>query len=79
MTDSEEARMNKRMIDRAERTVVRERNKLQTMEKKLLAEIKGLAKQSKHVETILTGGRVQPKSWSKTLCEHDIRSMFTST
>ena len=45
----EEARANKRMIDRAERTVVRERTKLQSMEKKVLSEIKTLAKQSKHV------------------------------
>ncbi len=51
--NSEEAKRNKRVIDRAGRTVDRERTKLQMNEKKLLAEIKSLAKQNKHVGAFL--------------------------
>ena len=49
----EEARQNKRIINRAIRTVDRERNKLQSQEKKTLAEIKMLAKRNNHVEVII--------------------------
>ncbi len=49
---AEEARRNKRTIDRAGRTVDRERVKLQNNEKKLLSQIKALAKQNKHVHQL---------------------------
>ncbi len=39
----EVARQNKRMMDKAVRTIEREQKKMQTQEKKLLAEIKVLA------------------------------------
>ena len=45
----EEAKQNKRMLDRAKRQVDRERKKLDPLEKKYLAEIKDLAKKGKHV------------------------------
>lgn len=49
ITVIEEARQNKRMIDRAVRRVERERKKMAATEKKYLTEIKALAKQNKHV------------------------------
>ena len=45
----DESKQNKRMIDRAQRKIARERTKLGTNEKKYLNEIKTLAKQNKHV------------------------------
>ncbi len=60
----EEARQNKRIIDRSTRTVERERVKLQNTEKKMLNEIKALAKQNKHVSAVArqVSFRVQPRS-----------------
>ena len=57
----EEAKQNKRTIDRSARTVDKERVKLQNTEKKTLAEIKTLAKQNKHVIYIPQLDRVQQK------------------
>lgn len=49
LTPKEEARQNKRVVDRAVRHIERERQKLQNQEVKLLAEIKKLAKKNQHV------------------------------
>lgn len=49
MTPKEEARMHKRTVDKAVRQIDRERTKLQNNEKKMLAEIKKLAKANQHV------------------------------
>ena len=43
LTPKEQARQNKRTVDRAVRHIDRERTKLQNQEKKLLQEIKKLA------------------------------------
>lgn len=45
----EEAKQNRRLIDRAERRIERERKKLTMSEKKYLTEIRNLAKLGKHV------------------------------
>ena len=44
----EVARQNKRMMDKAVRTIEREQKKMQAQEKKLLAEIKVLATKNQH-------------------------------
>jgi len=49
MTPKEMARQNKRIVDRAVRQIERERNKLESQEKKLLEEIRKLAKKNQHV------------------------------
>ena len=45
---SEEAKQNKRLIDRASRQVEKERVKIENNERKMVAEIKDLAKKNKH-------------------------------
>ena len=47
-TAKELARENKRIVDRAVRQIDRERTKLETNEKKMLEEIKKLAKKNQH-------------------------------
>ena len=47
-TPKELARENKRIVDRAVRQIERERMKLDTNEKKVLEEIKKLAKKNQH-------------------------------
>ena len=49
LTPAEEARQNKRVVDRAVRHIDRERVKLMNNEKKMLEEIKKLAKKNQHV------------------------------
>jgi hypothetical protein len=49
----EMARENKRMVDRSARKVERERAKLEGQEKKVLNEIRTLAKTNKHVRMII--------------------------
>ena len=49
LTPKELARQNKRTVDKAVRQVERERQKLENNEKKLLEEIKKLAKKNQHV------------------------------
>jgi len=49
----EEAKQNKRMIDRSQRKIARERQKLSMNEKKYLSEIKNLAKNNKHVFSLM--------------------------
>jgi charged multivesicular body protein 2A len=48
-TPKELARENKRIVDRAVRQVEKERSKLQMQEKKILTEIRTLAKRNQHV------------------------------
>ena len=48
LTPAEEAKQNKRIVDRAVRQIDRERVKLQNNEKKMLEEIKKLAKKNQH-------------------------------
>ena len=57
----EEAKQNRRLIDRAHRKIERERKKLELSEKKYLAEIKTLAKQGKHVRIVITFHSPQPR------------------
>jgi charged multivesicular body protein 2A len=49
LTPKEEARANKKVVDKASRHLDRERTKLQNSEKKILTEIKKLAKANQHV------------------------------
>ena len=51
LTPKEEARQNKRTVDRAIRHIEREQKKLQQQETKALADIKKLAQQNQHVST----------------------------
>jgi hypothetical protein len=49
MTAKEEARANKRTVDKSVRTIEREQNKMVTQEKKALEEVKKLAQKGQHV------------------------------
>ena len=51
LTPKEQARQNKRIVDKAVRQIDRERTKLQNNEVKILEEIKRLAKKNQHVST----------------------------
>ena len=50
----EEAKQNKRLVERAHRKIERERKKLALSEKKYLTEIKSLAKIGKHVRVVIS-------------------------
>ena len=63
LTPKEMARENKKTVDRASRKIDRERTKIQNNEKKLLAEIKGLAKKNQHnAAKILTKDLIRNKN-----------------
>ena len=49
LTPKEEARQNKRIVDKAVRQIERERGKIANQEAKMLNEIKMLAKKNQHV------------------------------
>jgi charged multivesicular body protein 2A len=49
LTPKEQARQNKRTVDKAVRQIERERAKIQSQEVKMLAEIRTLAKKNQHV------------------------------
>ncbi len=66
LTPKEEARQNKRTVDRAVRHIERERQKLQNQETKILNEIKNLAKKNQHVIYQILIFRVLLRSWLRT-------------
>ena len=52
LTPKEQARQNKRTVDKAVRHIEREKTKLQSSEHKILAEIKKLATKNQHVSVL---------------------------
>lgn len=64
LTPKEQARQNKRIVDRAIRHIEKEQTKLQNQEKKCLEEIKKLAQKNQHVSTITF--QAKPNSFDHT-------------
>ena len=71
----EEAKQQKRTIQRAIRQIDRERGKMQNQEAKTLREIKALAQKNQHVslEKSNASFRVLQKSWQKISFDRECR------